>query len=127
MDTYNPCVSCGACCAYYRVSFYWTESDLAAPGGVPHALADHLHTHFLVMKGTDRPTPRCISLKGVIGSQVYCEIYQRRSSGCRNLRPSWENGELNKRCDKARAKWGLPPVDRDAWISPHPDDFPKAA
>ncbi|THB82127.1 YkgJ family cysteine cluster protein, partial [Pantoea allii] len=21
----NPCVSCGACCAHFRVSFYWAE------------------------------------------------------------------------------------------------------
>jgi Fe-S-cluster containining protein len=127
MGTYNPCISCGACCAYYRASFYWTESDLTTSNGVPHALTDHLYTHYLVMKGTDSATPRCIALNGVIGSQVYCEIYAQRSSVCRNFPPSWGNGELNERCDKARAKWGLPLLDRDAWIIPQPDDFPKAA
>lgn len=127
MGMYNPCISCGACCAYYRASFYWTESDLATSNGVPHALTDHLYTHYLVMKGTDSATPRCIALNGVIGSRVYCEIYVQRSSVCRNFPPSWENGEVNERCDKARAKWGLPLLDRDAWIIPQPDDFPKAA
>jgi Fe-S-cluster containining protein len=127
MAAYNPCVSCGACCAFFRASFYWTESDLATPGGVPYALTDHLYTHYLVMKGTDSPVLRCIALKGIIGSQVYCEIYGRRSSACRNFPPSWENGEVNERCDKARAKWGLPLLNHDAWIIPHPDNFPKAA
>ena len=23
----NPCVSCGACCGYFRVSFYWAEAE----------------------------------------------------------------------------------------------------
>ena len=23
----NPCIECGACCAYYRASFYWAEAD----------------------------------------------------------------------------------------------------
>jgi hypothetical protein len=31
----NPCVSCGACCAHFRVSFYWAEAD-DAPGGIVH-------------------------------------------------------------------------------------------
>jgi len=123
MATYNPCISCGACCAFYRASFYWAESDLATENGVPFVLTDHLQTHYLVMKGTDSRTPRCISLKGVIGSQVYCEIYLRRSSVCRNFLPSFENGEQNERCDKARAKWGMAPLEIDHWTR----DFPKAA
>ncbi|HCB0868544.1 TPA: YkgJ family cysteine cluster protein, partial [Klebsiella pneumoniae] len=23
MSEINPCMTCGACCAYFRVSFYW--------------------------------------------------------------------------------------------------------
>ncbi|MEA7465220.1 YkgJ family cysteine cluster protein, partial [Salmonella enterica subsp. enterica serovar Lubbock] len=23
MSVLNPCMTCGACCAYFRVSFYW--------------------------------------------------------------------------------------------------------
>ena len=26
-DSLNPCVTCGACCAHFRVSFYWAEAD----------------------------------------------------------------------------------------------------
>ncbi|MEG6657786.1 YkgJ family cysteine cluster protein, partial [Pseudomonas aeruginosa] len=25
MSTDNPCLTCGACCAHFRVSFYWGE------------------------------------------------------------------------------------------------------
>ncbi|HDH0840599.1 TPA: YkgJ family cysteine cluster protein, partial [Klebsiella pneumoniae] len=25
MSEINPCMTCGACCAYFRVSFYWAE------------------------------------------------------------------------------------------------------
>ena len=127
MDTLNPCLTCGACCAYFRASFYWAESDLATPGGVPHELTDHLQTHFLAMKGTDNRNPWCIALKGIIGAQVHCDIYEQRSTVCRNFPPSWENGEQNERCDKARARWGLPPLEKEYWILPHPDNFPKAA
>ncbi|MLR39642.1 YkgJ family cysteine cluster protein, partial [Salmonella enterica subsp. enterica] len=27
MSVLNPCMTCGACCAYFRVSFYWAEGD----------------------------------------------------------------------------------------------------
>jgi len=107
MDTYNPCISCGACCAFFRASFYWAESDLATPGGVPHAETDYLQTHLLVMKGTDGRNPRCVALEGVIGHRVRCAIYDRRPSVCRSFMPSWQNGSVNERCDRARAKWGL--------------------
>ena len=28
----NPCLSCGACCAFYRASFYWSEAAGVTPG-----------------------------------------------------------------------------------------------
>ena len=34
----NPCESCGACCAQFRVSFYWSESDAHPGGRVPASL-----------------------------------------------------------------------------------------
>ena len=33
----HPCLSCGACCAHFRASFYWAEADDQTPGGVPVA------------------------------------------------------------------------------------------
>ena len=111
-ESAHPCVTCGACCACFRVSFYWAESDLVTPGGVPVALTDHLQGHFLAMKGTDSRAPRCIALAGSIGGQVRCTIYDRRPAACRHFAPSGEDGTMHERCDKARRQWGLPPLGR---------------
>ncbi|EEC8989014.1 TPA: YkgJ family cysteine cluster protein [Escherichia coli] len=27
MNNPNPCMTCGAYCAFFRVSFYWVEAD----------------------------------------------------------------------------------------------------
>lgn len=108
----NPCVSCGACCAFFRASFYWAESDDNEGGTVPVELTDRLDLHRRVMKGTNRPQPRCIALEGEIGSCVKCSIYDLRSSVCREFSYSGQNGIGNDRCEKARAAWGLPPLER---------------
>ena len=103
----NPCLTCGACCAYYRASFYWAESDLVQPGGVPIAMTDKLNDFRLIMKGSNGSKPRCSALMGIIGKKVCCSIYDRRASICRDFPPSWENGRHNERCDKARNFWGM--------------------
>ncbi len=121
----NPCLSCGACCAYYRASFYWAESDLAHPEGVPIHLTEKLNDFRLYMKGTNGSWPRCIALMGIIGKKVHCAIYERRASVCRDFTPSWENGLYNERCDKARNTWNLSPLNPETWHLP--EDFPKAA
>jgi len=119
----NPCLQCGACCAYFRASFYWAETnDLS---GVPPELTVKLNDFCVAMKGTHGPRPRCIALLGQIGIAVCCSIYERRASVCRNFEPSWKNGIPNERCDKARAAWNLKPLMPDIW--PIPDDFDKAA
>lgn len=110
LNTVNPCITCGACCACFRVSFYWAESDLTTPDGVPHALTNHLQSHYLAMKGTNSRTPRCIALEGCIGGRVRCGIYEQRPTACRNFAPSWKDGATNERCDQARRKWGLAPL-----------------
>jgi len=124
-DPANPCLSCGACCAYYRASFYWTESSDAAPGGVPEEMTEKLNDFRLAMKGTGGSSPRCIALNGFIGRAVACSIYERRASVCREFEPSWKNNHANPRCDKARAAWGLPALTPESWIDPR--NFPKAA
>ena len=58
----NPCLECGACCAFFRASFYWAESDLAQPMGVPSELTDKLNDFRLFMQGTNGSHPRCIAL-----------------------------------------------------------------
>jgi hypothetical protein len=107
----NPCVTCGACCAYFRASFYWAEADDSVGGTVPIGMTERLDLHLRVMKGTNQPNPRCIALEGVIGSCVKCSIYELRSSACREFRYSWQDGLHNERCDQARAAKGLQPLE----------------
>ena len=112
-ETNNPCITCGACCALYRASFYWAEADNAG-GTVPLELTEKLNAFRRVMKGTDQPNPRCIALVGTIGQHIYCSIYEQRSSVCRDFPVAWENGHPNEHCDKARIAWGLPPLAQPA-------------
>jgi uncharacterized protein len=105
----NPCMQCGACCAAFRVSFYWAEADDAG-GTVPVALTRKLPPHRLCMAGTDASAPRCAALEGKAGGAVRCTIYAQRPSTCREFGPDGENGVDNPACARARAKFGLPPL-----------------
>jgi Fe-S-cluster containining protein len=73
----NPCLSCGACCAYYP--FYWGEGDDAAENDVPHHLTKKMDFNRGMMPGTGGPEPRCIALLGTI-DKLRCMIYERRAS-----------------------------------------------
>jgi Fe-S-cluster containining protein len=121
----NPCLHCGACCALFRVSFYWTETDEANHGGVPWEMTVKINDFCVAMKGTEQHPPRCGSLIGEIGRKVFCCIYDQRSSTCREFEPSWTQYHPNPRCNQARLRWGLKPLSPDSW-----DDtggLPKAA
>lgn len=113
--TSNPCLRCGACCAFFRASFYWAEADEITPGGVPMELTDKLNDFLLVMKGTNQTNPKCICLSGEIGRKVCCQVYQQRASTCKGFEASWINGERNLRCDQARFAWGLQPLIPESW------------
>ncbi|WP_075182098.1 YkgJ family cysteine cluster protein [Pantoea sp. 1.19] len=115
----NPCVSCGACCAAYRVSFYWAEASDGG-GGVPVTLTEPLGLMMRNMRGTNDRAPRCVALAGEIGQCVSCKIYADRPSPCREFSLSGDNGVVNDRCDRARARHGLPPL--DAWRFSTPDE-----
>lgn len=97
----NPCINCGACCATFRVSFYWSESDPFAGGSVPAELTEKISPNLVSMKGTNQPAPRCVALAGEIGSEVGCTIYENRSSTCREF----EAGTVD--CLKARLRHGI--------------------
>ncbi|VEA73945.1 Flagellin N-methylase [Serratia rubidaea] len=85
----NPCVSCGACCAYFRVSFYWAEGDDGG-GVVPSALTEPLTPFLRCMQGTNSKSPRCTALDGEIGRAVSCSIYLNRPTPCREFDASGE-------------------------------------
>lgn len=118
MASKNPCVECGACCAFFRVSFFWEETSPDYPDGVPADQTEPLDSLLQCMNGTNQPHPRCACLDGRIGQKVACTIYQRRSSTCRDfgLHEKEEvicaTGEDLIRCNEARKAWGLPPLTR---------------
>ena len=113
----HPCVRCGACCATFRVSFYWSESDpTLTPNAVPIELTEKLTAHRAHMKHADSiDKHRCVALKGEIGTSVGCSIYENRSTPCRDFEASYESGEPHLRCDKARANHGLAPLTPNDW------------
>lgn len=111
----NPCLTCGACCAFFRASFYWAETEAGSPGGVPDHLTEKINDFRVQMKGTRGLQPRCIALTGEIGKNVACGIYEQRSSVCRAFQPSLLDGVVNEDCNRARAAHGLGPVTRSDW------------
>jgi Fe-S-cluster containining protein len=116
----NPCVTCGACCAHFRVSFYWAEADDAPGGTVPVALTEDLNHLRRCMKGTNERQPRCVALEGRVGERVGCKIYDQRPTPCREFGVTWSRGVVHftadelERCNRARAAWGLPPLFDDS-------------
>ncbi len=118
MSSNNPCEQCGACCAFFHVSFYWDETSLENSGTVPSEFTEPVDQFRQCMKGTSQPRPRCIALQGKIGEKVGCSIYTLRSSVCRDFGLHEENGtiiataEYLVRCNQARRAWHLPPITR---------------
>lgn len=124
----HPCLSCGACCAYFRVAFHWSEADRFLGGQTPPELTHPLDPHRVVMLGTQSRAPRCVALQGEIGMAAACGIYALRPSPCRDLVPAWEQGEPSPQCDRARAAHGLPPLSPETWIDPEgPTPWPRSA
>lgn len=124
-EAVHPCLSCGACCASYRASFYWGEC-VSAGGTVPDALTVQIAPFRVAMQGTDTSPPRCVALDGVIGQAVRCSIHPQRASVCREYPASYEDGTPHDRCDAARARFGLPALTPDDWTAFH-GPAPRAA
>lgn len=114
-ESLHPCQSCGACCASFRVEFYWREGN--SEDHQPAVPEEHWEEGGLqtrIMKGTNKNHQiRCVALKGRVGQSVSCGIYSSRSSTCRNFMASYENGYRNPRCDEARRKHGLAPLTKN--------------
>lgn len=114
----HPCQQCGACCAVFRVAFYWREADPEqTPLAVPAELTEHYTQFKLSMKGTgNKHHCRCVALEGKVGEGATCSIYSLRPSPCRDFEASFEDGTQKPRCDYARAKYGLPPLKLKDWV-----------
>ncbi|MCP9758775.1 YkgJ family cysteine cluster protein [Aquitalea sp. S1-19] len=96
----SQCQSCGACCASFRVSFYWAEASDGG-GTVPAELTEELDPWRRCMRGTWSDLPLCAALQGEVGTQVSCAIYPERPSTCHDVR------EGDAQCLRARERWGL--------------------
>lgn len=100
----DPCQHCGACCASFRVSFYWGETQAHPLGTVPVTLTQKVNDTYVCMKGTEINPVRCIALQGEVGVGVHCQIYSKRASTCREFNVG------SSACQQARAKHGLPAI-----------------
>jgi Fe-S-cluster containining protein len=109
MSDSNPCLTCGACCAHFRVSFFWGECQ-SAGGSVPDDQVILVTPQRVAMRGTESKPVRCTALRGEVGEGVSCVLYAQRSSTCREFAASWADGEHNPSCDAARLAYGLPPL-----------------
>ncbi len=104
MADLHPCLTCGACCASFRVDFsVWEHEDHG--GRVPAGLAVEVTDSTCRLRGTDHSPPRCAALTGQVGVKASCGIYEWRPSPCREF----EAG--SDACARARARHGLPPLD----------------
>lgn len=100
----SPCVRCGACCAAFRVSFYWAEAEGRR---LPVELIEPVSPWLACMRGTWSATPRCVALQGEVGKSAHCSVYSARPEPCREVQPG------DAQCSKAREKFGLAPL--PAW------------
>lgn len=110
-DDSNPCISCGACCSHFRVSFYCGELSDGSGGVVPVELTSKVNDFYACMKGTEVGGGRCTALQGTLGQPgIGCAIYANRPSVCREF-PVWlEDGTPNPDCQRLRSKLGLRPL-----------------
>lgn len=104
MTTLHPCLTCGACCASFRVDFSVHETEELG-GCVPDGLVVPVTDHTARMRGTDHAQPRCSALTGQVGLRAACGIYEWRPSPCREF----EAG--SDACNRARQRHHLPALD----------------
>jgi len=95
----NPCVSCGACCAYSENWPRFSTEDDAALELIPAVLVNTRQS------GMRCEGDRCAALSGKVGVATSCTIYAVRPDVCRTCMP----GDVE--CTIARKKFGLPALE----------------
>ncbi|WP_081403508.1 MULTISPECIES: YkgJ family cysteine cluster protein [Acinetobacter] len=117
VPTQDACLSCGACCAYFRVSFYWAEGI-----PMPENYTEPLTPVYSCMAGTNQKNPRCIALQGTIGEQVSCGMYELRSSSCKEVQIA------DAQCNKARMAHNMVPfIQIEADEAENDDNFERVS
>lgn len=97
--TQDSCLTCGACCAHFRVSFYWAEGL-----HLPEHYTEPVTAVYSCMTGTNQANPRCIALEGEVGVNVSCSVYAARSTSCKEVQAG------DTQCNKARARYNMIPL-----------------
>ncbi|SHI20815.1 YkgJ family cysteine cluster protein [Pollutimonas bauzanensis] len=125
----NPCLSCGACCAHFRVSFYCGEIAGESGGTVPPELVTQVSPLRACMKGTEYGGRRCVALRGELGHDgIHCAIYEQRPTPCREFQAWLDDGTPNPDCQRLRKAIGLQPLaprtDDDGDDGLHPNTNP---
>jgi Fe-S-cluster containining protein len=92
----NPCLACGACCAYSENWPRFSTEDDAALDLIPKELVNARGS------GMRCEGDRCAALKGEIGEATACTIYPIRPDVCHACQPG------DAECALARGKYGLP-------------------
>ena len=90
------CQQCGACCAYSAEWPRFTLEDEAALARIPRHLVDDRGGR---MRSEGN---RCSALRGEIGCETACTIYEVRPDVCRACEPG------DEACLMARTRFGLP-------------------
>ena len=103
----DPCLSCGACCASFLVDFHVSDLESHPGGCVPVALTVPVTATLVRMRGTDDGPPRCIALKGEIGREACCTIYEKRPGPCRDFAPYAALNIGDEGCARARRRYGM--------------------
>ncbi|MFI4939666.1 MAG: YkgJ family cysteine cluster protein [Burkholderiales bacterium] len=117
IDDANPCLSCGACCAHFRVSFYFGELAGQPGGWVPVELTAKVNDFYAAMKDAESCKGRCVALRGEIGEAgVSCSIYPNRPTPCREFEAWEKDGTPNPDCQRLREQRGLPALRPRAYL-----------
>lgn len=102
----HPCLSCGACCAHFRISLHWSEAEPSLGGRA-------CGTDRALRRQRDAPVPRrCdASRQGQVGVDAPCAIYADRPQVLRPRRSTVRPA----RGATGRAAHGLRPLAPPDW------------
>lgn len=89
------------------MTFHVGELDEFPGGTVPSGFTEQITSTTACMKGTGQRPSRCKALRGDIGRQVSCAIYEFRPSPCREFAPLAAVGRGDDACNDARRRHGL--------------------
>lgn len=78
---------------------------------MPAALTEPVTAVSACMRGTGAAPARCVALRGEIGREVSCVIYEFRPSPCREFGALAAVGQGDEACNDARRRHGLPPLE----------------